>query len=255
MKRVYLDILLLFGCFLGAWLLFSLLFSNSEPDKTLLSPDKEEEIAQHLHVLVLQEHKPLESEKWQVAVDTVMLRLSKAAGKPKGYFKVQLLEAETQNAFATLGGNIYLFKGMIELAGSPEVLAAVLAHEMAHLQHHDFEHRLSKEVGLTAMMAIFSGGNPQTVAELGKTVFALGYDRKQEQEADAYASKLLAKAAVDPSRLTELFLKLKRTETVAIPEEFNFLLSHPHLKYRIEQASSIRTDSTFTEKPFELEWD
>lgn len=256
MRKLYLEVLLLLILFAGGWAAFSIFFSHSAPAPSrLLSVESEQSMAEQLHGLVLQQHRPMDSQKWQLRVDTIMHRLSKAAGKPAGYFKVQLLEENTQNAFATLDGRIYLFQGMLDLAGSPEVLAAVLAHEMGHLLQHDFENRLRNEIGLTAIMAIFSGGNAQTITELGKTVFSLDYDRQQEQQADAYASELLAKAAIHPDRLTELFLKLKRTEQAEVPETLNFLLTHPHLKYRIEQASQHPADPTFAEQPFALEWD
>ena len=253
MKRVYRDVMILIGVFAGLWLAFSFIFSYSFQKPKSSESEQEQKLALYLHELFLKEHDTLQDNRLQLMVDSVNNRLTKAAGKPTGYFKIHLLKEETPNAFATLGGNIYLYSGMVELARSPEVLAAVLAHEMGHLVQEDFQDRLTKEVSLTALLAIFGGGNTQTISELGKTVFGLQYDRQQEKEADAYASKLLQKAAISPDRLTQLFLKLQRAESRHVPEELSFLLTHPHLSYRIEQAAITAADSSFVEKPFVLD--
>jgi predicted Zn-dependent protease len=254
MKRIFRDVGILLAVFAGLWLAFSYSFSNFFQEPVNRDQEQEQKLALYLHEHFLQEHDTLQDNRLQVVVDSINNRLTKAAGKPGGHFKIYHLKEDYPNAFATLDGNIYLYQGMARLAQTPEVLAAVLAHEMGHLLHNDFQSRLSREIGMTALLAIFSGGNTQTISELGKTVLGLQYDRQQETEADAYASELLQKAAIDPDRLTQLFLKLQRAETMHTPEAFSFLLTHPHLSHRIEQAAIYTADSSFTERPFGLDW-
>lgn len=254
MKRVYRDIGILLAVFAGLWLAFAFIFSYSFPEPDSSNKEQEQKLAHYLHEHFLDEHDTLQNSSLQLLVDSVNNRLTKAAGKPGGYFKIWLLKEESRNAFATLDGNIYLYEGMIELAHTPEVLAAVLAHEMGHLVHEDFQSRLTREISMTALLAIFGGGNAQTISELGKTVLGLQYDRQQETEADAYASELLQKASISPDRLTQLFLKLQRAEDQHTPEALNFLLTHPHLSHRIEQAALYTADSSFTERPFAFDW-
>ncbi|AHM61481.1 peptidase m48 ste24p [Flammeovirgaceae bacterium 311] len=254
MKRVYRDIAILLAVFAGLWLAFTFIFSTSFHKSESKNSRQEQKLALYLHEHFLEEHDTLQDSRLQLMMDSVNSRLTKAAGKPGGYFKVWLLKGDSRNAFATLNGNIYLFQGMVELAHSPEVLAAVLAHEMGHLVHEDFQSRLTREISMTALLAIFGGGNTETISELGKTVLGLQYDRQQETEADAYASELLQKASINPDRLTQLFLKLQRAENSHTPEAFNFLLTHPHLSHRIEQAAMHTADSSFIEKPFAFDW-
>ena len=59
-----------------------------------------------------------------------------------------------------LGGRIYVLRGLISYTQSPEELAAVMAHEMGHAQERHVVHRLIKELGVTAVVTVLTGGDP-----------------------------------------------------------------------------------------------
>lgn len=105
-------------------------------------------------------------------------------------------DAPIVNAFATLGGNIIVFQGLIERLNSEEALAMVLAHEMAHIRHRHPVRAMGRGLAVGLLLSAVSSslgelaGNP-----LSKTgsLSLLKYSRDQEREADEAAFKALGK--------------------------------------------------------------
>lgn len=248
------DFVILCLFFAGAWLAFTVISNNWDaPDISLTSDGNNEKIGNYIHDLLMHDYNELENDSLTQITQLVFQRLKPTLDTPHVTFKIHLLEGSTTNAFATTNGNLYFFHGMLKMCETPEVLAAVMAHEMGHLVHNDFTNRLKKEIGLTAALTILSGGDPGTIAELGKSIFGLSYDREQEKNADIFASKTLKKANINPNRLTQLFLKLQReTDSDLYDESMQFLMTHPHLKYRIEEAAKFEIDEHFQEIPIEI---
>lgn len=105
-------------------------------------------------------------------------------------------DAPIVNAFATLGGNVVVFRGLIEKLESEEALAMVLAHEMAHIRHRHPVRAMGRGLAVGLLLSTVSSslgemaGNP-----LSKTgsLSLLKYSRDQEREADEAAFKALGK--------------------------------------------------------------
>jgi len=72
-------------------------------------------------------------EKIQQTINEIITRLNATDSSPYS-FKVFVVKSSTFNAIALPGGNIIVYSGLIEKTGSPEALAAVLAHEMQHIK-------------------------------------------------------------------------------------------------------------------------
>lgn len=128
-------------------------------------------------------------------------------------FHVMILDTPVVNAFATPGGHIFLTRGILELVTSEDMLAAVIAHEMAHIQlqhsvaiikHSAAVQGLSRErqrlnMSLSSEI-IFSAA----VGEIVQSLLSGGYSQLQEFEADSTAFSFLASAGYNPASLIEL---------------------------------------------------
>jgi predicted Zn-dependent protease len=142
--------------------------------------------------------------------------------KPEIYNGYHLLILDTQeiNAFASSGGHIFVTLGLIKLAASEDMLAAVIAHEVAHIQ---LEHAL----GLINEMKVYSnlratGDRAADIAardmsdadrkflfndsvnQIVETLMKNGFSQEQEFQADTQALSLLASAGYNPNSLIDM---------------------------------------------------
>lgn len=176
--------------------------------------------------------------------------------QPKKYeYKFHLIDNASEiNAFATIDGHIYVFSGLLKFADNPEQVAGIIAHEIGHHENGDLVDRLMKELGLSVLVAVLSGGDAVMISEISKILISTGFDRKQEREADAFAYELMTKTQIKPSRLAHFFTKLKAEEKT-YPDDLEIIATHPNSKNRIEWALSYPLPKGFEERPFDIEWE
>jgi Zn-dependent protease with chaperone function len=95
------------------------------------------------------------------------------------------------NAYATIGGRIRLFHGLLRRLPSEETLAALLAHEIAHVKHRHVAAGMGHALAVSLLLAVVwpEGGAQAAQAVLGGAVnlALLGYSRDAERQADADA--------------------------------------------------------------------
>lgn len=174
---------------------------------------------------------------------------------PQQYeYKFHLIDASNEvNAFATIDGHVYVFSGLMKFVDNPEQLAGILAHEIGHHENGDLVDRLMKELGLSVLAAVLTGGDAVMISEITKLLISSGFDRKQEREADEFAYQLMVKAQINPARLAHFFTKLKAEEK-AYPDDLEIIMTHPNSKNRITGALSHPLPENFEEKEFDLNW-
>jgi len=120
-------------------------------------------------------------------------------------YQFHVVDSPQINAFALPGGQIYVDRGLLEFAESEAELAAVLGHEMAHvdlrhcIEHYQYEAKL-KKAGVPDL-----GWLVETVHRL----IARGFSPEQELEADAEGERLSIEADYDPKAEAELFTRMK----------------------------------------------
>ncbi len=99
--------------------------------------------------------------------------------------------SELVNAYATIGGRIRVFHGLLRKLDSEEALAALLAHEIAHVKHRHVAAGMGHGLAVALMLSVVSpeGGAQAAQAVLGGAaqLALLGYSRDAERQADADA--------------------------------------------------------------------
>ena len=114
------------------------------------------------------------------------------------------------NALALPGGTIILTDDMVVLVESDtRVLAAVLAHELGHVQHRHGLRMLVQTSALGAMAGLVLGDFSTMLAALPALMGQAHYSREAEREADAHAKEVLTAANIPPAVMVTLFDKLK----------------------------------------------
>ncbi len=139
-----------------------------------------------------------------------------------GGYHFALLDTEEANAFSAPGGIIFLTRGIVEMAGDEDELAAVLAHEIQHIVARDplkaiRSQRLKALGTFTAGEAVGSRGGAlgvfqDSVMDISGTLLQKGYSRGQEKNADLGALELLALTGYDPGALRDMLEKIRAVE-------------------------------------------
>lgn len=159
-----------------------------------------------------------------------------------GEWEVMVFQDDSPNAFALPGGKIGVHSGILRVARNQDQLAAVIAHEVAHvLSRHSNERasqQLAMQQGLNVIQAITS---PTTqTGQLMMGVLGLGaqygvlmpYGRLQESEADLVGLELMARAGFDPQQSIDLWLNM---EQAGGGQPIEFLSTHPSHATRMQE--------------------
>jgi len=176
-------------------------------------------------------------------------------------YYVMILDSQEFNAFATPGGHIFVTKGFVEAVSSEEELAAIIAHELAHIMlRHGMkiieEMKFYNEMDSLAQQAAEIAGRRNEenqrilafrnrVSEYFDTMLKNGYSQAQEFEADKTAIELLASAGYDPRGLLEALEVLQKAQR---DQQSGIFSTHPAPSERIanarQQIASIRSPDT-----------
>jgi len=164
-------------------------------------------------------------------------------------FQVEVVDSGLVNAIAFPGGNILIFRGLLEKSPSSDAVAGVLAHEMQHVfQRHGTENLLNQVAlsGLFKLLTVEANAIAETLFAGVRTLSLLKYTRELETEADALALQLLYQAGVDPVEMLAMFQVLKNHSS-SLPESIS---THPDMSSRMEKLEIIIDQKTdFVSKP------
>lgn len=169
-------------------------------------------------------------------------RMAEALEIPQ--IKVNVFEIEAINGLAIADGRIFLTRGFLNQkargAFSAEEMASVVAHELGHVALGHTRRRMIDFTGQNAVFIMLSALLNRFVPILGiwianliSTALMARISRKDEFEADAYASALLVKAGIGTAPQKSLFRKLKHMSESAAQGIPAWLLSHPKADERI----------------------
>jgi Zn-dependent protease with chaperone function len=179
----------------------------------------------------------LDSEKpGRAAFDKLMHRLDSAAAlplQPRSY----VVRRPEANAMALPGGQVYVFLGLIEKAGTADEVAGVIAHELGHVAHRDGSKAVLQAGGLSFLFGMllgdFVGGGAVVFA--AKSVLQSSYSREAEAAADAYGAALMNKAGGNARALASMLDKIGG----ATEPGMKILLDHPETKARIAAINKL----------------
>lgn len=253
MKRKLLrDALILIAIFGLVWLVLTLILPKRDAEKGWLSDQQEERLSEVIIDIIESQFKVMDSTEYDEGLDSIVTILHRhMEASKRGEYTVKVLDNSEINAFATLGGHIYFFSGMLDMAEQPEEIAAVMAHEMGHIEHDHVIRRLISEFGISVLLGITTG-DTLLIKEVIKMLSRSAFSRKQEREADEFALNLLYESGISPRYMGTLFRKLQDANDNNVPE-VTILSSHPSVDARIKK--SFEYDMTyFEEVGYQIPW-
>lgn len=178
-------------------------------------------------------------------------RLAKGMALPAGMVvRVHYVDEPVVNAFATLGGHIAVYRGLLERVPDENVLAMVIAHEIGHLQHRHPIRSLGRGVAFGAALSVLSAGAGSHVADrvLGGSgmLTLLTFSRAQEEQADASALDALVAAYGHAGGAPETFKLLQDAAGEhGRGEPPKILSTHPLTQARMERLFAYTARAGF----------
>jgi hypothetical protein len=161
----------------------------------------------------------------QAALDALTARLAAAGGVAAPGLRVRVLDDRTVNALAAPGGEVILYRGLLDKAGSAEELAGVLAHELAHVQHRHGLRSVARIAGLFVLTSALTGGSDAVAA--AAALVGLSYSREFEREADADGARMLRAAGIGTEGLQAFFARMEREKSGASGSLWGYVSTHP----------------------------
>lgn len=143
-------------------------------------------------------------------------------------WEIIVFDDDSANAFAMPGGKIGVFTGIFKVADTPDALATVIGHEIAHLTEDHVVERARKQLGTDLLSGVLSSatyGYGRDSISQGTAIFiGLPFDRNQESEADLVGLEYMAAAGYDPRSSLYLWRNMSDLSQGSPPE---FLSTHP----------------------------
>jgi len=225
---------------------------TGEKQRVQLSPQQEQVIGLQARNQMAEQHGGLyPDEQLQAYVDAVGEKLITETGAQQSPYNFEfhlLRDAQTINAFALPGGQVFLTAGLMRQLTDESQLAGVLGHEIGHvIGRHGAEHIAKQQLGVSLVNAVGvaasdgsygSGRNAAAIAQAVNQLVSLQYGRADELESDRLGLQFMTEAGYDPQGIVELMAVLEQANGRggAPPEFFS---SHPNPGNRAAELTEL----------------
>jgi predicted Zn-dependent protease len=167
-------------------------------------------------------------------VDRIGQQLARNSARPNIKYTFQIVDDDSINAFATMGGFVYVNTGLLKAADNEAQVAGVIGHEIGHITgRHAFQHM--KEAALAQGLSSVAGVDRSQVVQLGvQLALTLPNSRQDEYDADRRGLTTMIRAGYAPTAMPAFMRKLVRSNSQ--PE---FLSSHPAASERVTNLEKM----------------
>ena len=227
-----------------------------------ITPENEYYIGRSVAANILSNYKVAKKPALEAYLNKICTTIVINSEDPTLYngYHVKILESKEINAFSTSGGHIFLTEGLIACADSEDALAAVIAHEVAHIQlkhalksikasrFTDILSSASDALGMESLSKSMEGAADDMYSSLVNS----GFSQAQEFEADNEALKLMYDAGYNPKAMLTMLEKMKKQQSSS--PKTGFYKTHPSpaarignvninlKKYKIKDSQSYRKE-------------
>lgn len=223
-----------------------------------ITPEQEYYIGRTVAATVLLGYKAKDARDLNGYVNTVGQALAQFSTKPEtfGGYHFLVLDSDEINAFAAPGGLILVTRGLLQCCETEDELAAVLAHEIGHVEkaHGLRAIKTGRLNSALTILAVEAGKNlageqlaevtkafDESINDIATTLMNSGYSRKLEYEADAAAVEILKKAGYQPGALVAMLENMAKGWDATRKD---FAATHPPPADRILQLKKAGVEAT-----------
>jgi len=226
-----------------------------------LTPEQEYYIGRAVAAQVFQTYRPLDRPPANAYLNLLGQSLAIFSNRPEtfGGYHFLLLDSDEINAFAAPGGLILVTRGMVRCCENEDELAAVVAHEICHVEKkHGLsaikQGRLTEAFSIIAAESAKQAGNDQlaaltrefegSVGDVVKTLTTSGYSQAQERDADAAAVQLLRRAGYPANAMITMLQRMDKR--LAGARGLGFAKTHPSARSRADALRKTIKDAGST---------
>jgi predicted Zn-dependent protease len=216
------------------------------PSLNLVSKPEEVRLGKELSSKIEQEQSVLQNPILEQYVSGVGQRVAQQAGTPEIPYTFKIIDRNEVNAFSLPGGPVYVYTGLLKIVDNEAELAAVLAHEVAHVAARHATEQLTRKYGLELVTEVLLGQNPNAAAQVASDIAGslglLKFSRTDEIEADRLGTGYLFRAGYNPTAMISIHEKLAALQKTNPSLVLNLFSTHPMSRSRIDAiAEEIAT--------------
>lgn len=217
------------------------------------TPEQEYYIGRTVGAVIVHKYKPYDNPAATRYINLLGQTLARASDLPEtfGGYHFLILDSDEINAFAASGGFIFITRGLLRCCRNEDAVAAVLAHEIGHVQSKHGLQAIKKSRVTAALTTLavegtktFSGQElaelvntfEGSITDITMTLINNGYSREFERQADQAAVTILQRVGYDPSGLMEM---LKTMQSRLRPGGLDFARTHPSPVSRMADIQKI----------------
>lgn len=168
-------------------------------------------------------------------VNRIGQRLTPHVKRSNLTYMFQVVDDPSINAAATMGGYVYVNKGLINAAANDAELASVIAHELGHIEaRHSIEQAKNSALAQTGAAALKLDRN-QLIGLVTQIGFNMPRSRRFEFDADERGLRMLAAAGYDPQAAVSFMQKLDQGGGPKMPR---WLSTHPETQERVKRLQA-----------------
>jgi predicted Zn-dependent protease len=218
-----------------------------------ITPEQEYYIGRTVGAVIVNKYRPYPNAEANEYLNLLGQTLAQASDRPEtfGGYHFLILDSGEINAFAAPGGLIFVSRGMLRNCKSEDAVAAVLAHEIGHVQlRHGLQSidrsRLTQALTTLAAEGAKTFGKKEladltrafegSITDITSTMINNGYSRAFEREADAAAIQILSRVGYDPNGLVAMLSEMEKNLK---PGGLDFAKTHPSPRSRIDDIRSL----------------
>jgi len=214
-----------------------------------ITPEQEYYIGRTVGAMILQKYPPYNNPAADGYVNVMGQMLAQASDCPETYggYHFLIQDSDEINAFAAPGGFIFLTRGMLRCCPQEDAVAAVLAHEIGHVQYKHGLRAIKQSRVTSALTSLAIKGTKKyghedlaklteafegSISDITKTLIVNGYSRSFENQADLAAITILQRTGYNPNGLV---MMLDQMKIQLKPGRQDFAATHPSPDSRLAE--------------------
>jgi Zn-dependent protease with chaperone function len=224
-------------------LVFCLLMVLPAPrsQAAMISQKQEIEMGQQVAQQLENHYGLVQDDEIQDRVSRIGQKLLANGTRPGLTYTFKVLNTPDVNALACPGGFIYVYKGLLDYMTSDDELAAVMGHEIGHIEKRHTVHQMEQQMALSllTLLAGVASGDPgagMVLASTASQALMAGYSRKDEREADQEGFRLSTLAGYNPYGSYVTMAKLEDMSKDMGNPGYGLFASHPEPEVRMAKA-------------------
>jgi beta-barrel assembly-enhancing protease len=215
--------------------LFELIIRGAQIIQVSNISDKQEmEIGAQTNQQIVRQMRMNTNRELNEYINNIGQTLARSSARPNIKYTFQVVQDDAVNAFATMGGFVYVNTGLIKISDNEAQLASVIGHEIGHITgRHSIEQL--KQAMIAQGISSAAGLSQSQAAQMGvELALRRPKSREMEYDADKRGLENIMRVGYAPSAMPEFMKKLASASSPP-----TFLSTHPSPPDRVARLNSL----------------